>query len=135
MIVKRFVLSSVACVFALSVFSSFRWMPADASRMGQTVPTFTPTPGPATPTSTPEPQPSEPPPAEATQTPATPAPPQTPAAVAAMTASATGAATRTPALLPVTGGDAGNGPVFLIVAGSGLAVTAWVLRLRTKGAD
>jgi hypothetical protein len=33
-------------------------------------------------------------------------------------------------VLPVAGSDAGNGPVFLIVAGSSLAVTAWALRLR-----
>jgi len=116
--VKRFVLSSIACVFALSMFGSFRWAPAEASHLGQTVPTFTPTPGPVSPT--PEPPPSKPP-ADPTQPPVTVAPTAAPAA---------SSATKTPVVLPVAGSDAGNGPVFLIAAGSSLAVTAWALRLR-----
>ncbi|HLF27037.1 MAG TPA: hypothetical protein VJG32_11925 [Anaerolineae bacterium] len=106
---KRFIWSVAIALLMLSIFSSVDWAPVAASRLGQTVPTFTPTPESATPAPTAE---------SATATPQV-----TPLATAQ----------ETPALLPVAGAEQGGGLMFVAIAGLTLLALAWGVRQRTPG--
>src|SRR3990172_2085371 len=105
---------ALVCVIGLSLASSFNWAPADASSLGQTVPTRTPTAAPVTPT--PEPPPAtEPPPASTV-----PSIESSPAATPVF-------------LLPTAGDSAAGGLQLGGAAGLGLTLLAWAVRRRVRG--
>ena len=111
---KQWMWIVMVCVIGLSLASSFDWAPANASRLGQTVPTHTPTAAPVTPT--PEPPPAtEPPPASTV-----PSIESSPAATPVF-------------LLPTAGDSAAGGLQFVGVLGLGLTLLAWAIRRRVRG--
>ncbi len=112
---KREMWVVLACAFGLSLASSFDWAPVDASRLGQTVPTRTPTAAPVTPTPEP-PSATEPPPPAST----VPSIESSPAATPVF-------------LLPTAGDSAAGGLQFVGVLGLGLTLLAWAIRLRVRG--
>jgi hypothetical protein len=111
---KQWIWIAVLCVIGLSLASSFDWAPADASHLGQTVPTRTPTAAPVTPTPEP-PRATEPPPVSTVP-------------------SIDSSPTATPVFLLPTAGDSGTGGLqFVGVIGFGLTLLAWAIRLRVRG--
>ena len=98
----------MAFAIALSLVGSFDWTPADASRLGQTVPTRTPTAAPITPA-------PEPPPATAV-----PSVESSPAATPVI-------------LLPTAGDSSGDALALWGMIGLGLLLLAWAIRLRARG--
>jgi hypothetical protein len=110
---KKEVWVVLACVIGLSFAGSFDWAPAGASRLGQTVPTRTPTAATETPTSEPSPTPE-------------PSPVSTVPSIEPSPAA-------TPVFLPTAGDSAAGGLQFMGVIGLGLTLLAWAIRRRVRG--
>jgi len=107
------------CIFIISIVGTFSWRPVDATRLGQTVPTATPTVDPAiTPTATATLLPTASPTAAASAVPETSSQPAAPAPEA-------------PKLLPVAGAASLFVPGALI-AGAGVTLMFATLQRRRK---
>ena len=127
---RQFASGVVAAWVGLSLIGSYGWAADGASRLGQSVPTRTPTSSPATPTATPP------------DGDVTPIPPTATAGAPGAPATAQATATRAPlgtptpgapvALLPVAGSFVRNDPVAPTLVGSGLLILAWLARRRTQ---
>jgi len=109
---KPLIWGVMACVFAVSIVSSFDWAPADAAHLDQgTVPTRTPTSPPPTAT-----------------------PPRPAATAAPATLIPTPVEGGPPELLPVAGTESSMTFALFGVAGLGLLSAAWAVR-RHKTCD
>ena len=123
---RQFASGVVAAWVGLSLIGSYGWAADGALRLGQSVPTRTPTSSPATPTATPP------------DGDVTPIPPTSTAGAPLVTGQATPIPLVTPtpgalvALLPVAGSFVRMDPFAPILAGSGLLILAWLARRRTQ---
>lgn len=99
---RRWLSIAFVCLLAISAMSSIDWAPASASRLGQSVPTRTPTPNPTAMM--------------------TPLPSPTPQVASRPAASSTPGGA--PALLPVAGGDIGSNWLMWITVGL-LLLAVW----------
>jgi hypothetical protein len=112
---KKLLWISVGGVLGLSLLASLDWAPANASRLGQSVPTRTPTVIPPTPGSTPTLL-AEP----------------TAALSATLAADPASTPVAPPALLPEAGGSLLNGAPAVMLPGVLLLIAAWSYRRRAR---